>query len=267
MNEIVNESQKQYLLANIPKLMGVIPVPENRKEEICKRIVTTALLVISENPLLQKCTNISLLKTLMDMAQLDLDPTPALGEAYIVPYKTEAKLIIGYRGLIALTRRSGEIKQIVARVVREGDEFDYSFGLNEDITHRPKTSSKDAKITHVYAIATLQDGTKQFDVMDSDEIAKIRNSSRSGFGEYSPWTTFFDEMAKKTVVRRLFKMLPTSKVIQDAAAIDEQVDIIAKYHEVKTEKEALEKMLFAPKEAKRLDHITTDEIPFEEQPT
>lgn len=267
-------SQKEFLVENISKLMEIIPCPPNKREDRARRLVTNLLLVISYSPILQKCSNISVFKCLMDLAQLELDPTPALSECYLVPYKAkvgkdyidEAKLIIGYRGLMALTRRSGEIKSIVARVVLEGDEFYYRFGLDEKLEHVPSTNnSKDRVVKYAYAIATLADGTKQFDIMNDIELDKIRSTSKTGFGEYSPWSNFYEEMAKKTVVRRLFKMLPVSKEMQIAASLDEHADIIANFSEVDRQKKNLNEIAFAPKNNVEPAMITTDEIPFNEE--
>lgn len=169
------------------------------------RLIRMALLSISKNQDLRKCTPDSLLLSICDAAALGLDCGGALGQAYLVPFKTTATLIIGYRGMIALARKSGEISTIYAHVVRYGDEFTYELGLNPILEHKPRADIG-ASVTHAYAVCKFKDGSYQFDVMTRAEIDRIR--SRSMAKDNGPWVTDFDEMSKKTVLRRLSKLLP-----------------------------------------------------------
>src|SRR6185437_10169902 len=143
----------------------------------------------------------------------------------------------GYRGMIDLARRSGQIMSIESRAVYAKDKFEVVLGLDSNIVHQPAWDEEDrGPLTFVYAVAKLKDGGIQFDVMSRKEIERIRNSS-SGYRvaervakKYnkdpdSPWHTHFDEQAKKTVVRRLFKYLPVSIEIQRAVGLDEQAEI------------------------------------------
>ncbi|HFI9552332.1 TPA: recombination protein RecT [Escherichia coli] len=151
----------------------------------------------------------------------------ALGHAYLLPFgnkneksgKKNVQLIIGYRGMIDLARRSGQIASLSARVVREGDEFSFEFGLDEKLIHRPG-ENEDAPVTHVYAVARLKDGGTQFEVMTRKQIELVRSLSKAG--NNGPWVTHWEEMAKKTAIRRLFKYLPVSIEIQRAVSMDEK---------------------------------------------
>ncbi|EFN8903469.1 exodeoxyribonuclease VIII [Escherichia coli] len=129
------------------------------------------------------------------------------------------RVIIGYRGMIDLARRSGQIASLSARVVREGDEFSFEFGLDEKLIHRPG-ENEDAPVTHVYAVARLKDGGTQFEVMTRKQIELVRSLSKAG--NNGPWVTHWEEMAKKTAIRRLFKYLPVSIEIQRAVSMDEK---------------------------------------------
>ncbi len=131
----------------------------------------------------------------------------------------EGFVIIGYRGMIDLARRSGQIASLSARVVREGDEFSFEFGLDEKLIHRPG-ENEDAPVTHVYAVARLKDGGTQFEVMTRKQIELVRSLSKAG--NNGPWVTHWEEMAKKTAIRRLFKYLPVSIEIQRAVSMDEK---------------------------------------------
>jgi recombination protein RecT len=106
--------------------------------------------------------------------------------------------------------------------VYENDVFMYEYGLKEDIKHIPCMDDR-GKIIAVYAVAILKDGGHQFDVMSKAEVDNIRNSSKSK--DNGPWVTHYEEMAKKTVLRRLFKWLPCSVEMQKAVILDEQLDV------------------------------------------
>jgi recombination protein RecT len=192
------------------------------------RLIRVALTSCQKNPQLLQCDQMSLLGAIMQSAQLGLEPDGVTGLAYLVPFwnskkkVSEVQLIPGYKGLMALARRSGDIGAIVARVVREKDDFKYEFGLQPILKHIPR-EDEIGEITHVYGIAYFKDGSSpQFEVMTVNEIKKVRERSKAK--EWSPWVTDFEEMAKKTVIRRLLKYAPTSIEVQRAIALEEHVD-------------------------------------------
>ncbi|WP_252356488.1 recombination protein RecT, partial [Escherichia coli] len=188
------------------------------------RIATTE---IRKVPALGNCDTMSFVSAIVQCSQLGLEPGSALGHAYLLPFgnkneksgKKNVQLIIGYRGMIDLARRSGQIASLSARVVREGDEFSFEFGLDEKLIHRPG-ENEDAPVTHVYAVARLKDGGTQFEVMTRKQIELVRSQSKAG--NNGPWVTHWEEMAKKTAIRRLFKYLPVSIEIQRAVSMDEK---------------------------------------------
>lgn len=163
----------------------------------------------------------------MQCAQLGLEPSIGLGQAYLLPFRnnkkgiTECQFIIGYRGMIDLARRSGQMVSLSAYAVYEYDEFDYELGLHPNLTHKPSQESDRGKLTFVYAVANLKDGGVQFEVMSRAQIDAIRAQSKAGKTAYSPWATHYEEMAKKTVIRRLFKYLPVSVEMSKAVGYDE----------------------------------------------
>ena len=193
-------------------------LPKHMTPERMARIVTTE---IRKNQGLVKCDRNSFLGAVIQCAQLGLEPGNSLGHAYILPYGKQAQLIVGYRGMIDLARRSGQIVSISARTVREGDEFAYEYGLHENLTHKPSEEESD-QISYVYAVAKLRDGGVQFEVMSKAQIEKVREQSKAK--DSGPWKTHWEEMAKKTVIRRLFKYLPVSVEIQRAVTLDEAAD-------------------------------------------
>jgi recombination protein RecT len=195
-----------------PEIARVIPAHLNPE-----RVARIAVTVMRRTPKLAECTPESFLGALMTCAQLGLEPGP-LGHAYLVPYGSEVTFIAGYRGLVDLARRSGQVQSVSARVVRDGDEFGYAFGLEPKLDHKPAGS--DEPVTHVYAVIRYKDGGYDFDVMTKTEVDAVRRRSKaSGSG---PWVTDYAEMAKKTVLRRLLKTAPMSVEYQQAVSNDEQ---------------------------------------------
>lgn len=123
------------------------------------------------------------------------------------------------RGLIKLARQSGEISTLSAHIVREGDEFEYVLGDDERLIHKPNLDGTGAAKL-VYATVTFKDGTKQREVMTMAEVNKARAVSRSK--DSGPWASWFDEMARKTVIRRLLKYVTLSPDL--ARAVDRDDD-------------------------------------------
>lgn len=206
------------------------------------RLARIALTEVRKVPKLAQCDQTSFLGAIMQAASLGLEPGGALGHCYLIPFenrrqnRTEVQFIVGYRGMIDLARRSGQIVSLEARAVHEADQFEVEFGLDSRITHRPAWDRADrGQVTFVYAVAKLKDGGVQFEVMSRTEIEAVMQQS-SGYRmaeatarKYnkepdSPWHKHFEEMAKKTVIRRLFKYLPVSIEIQRAVGLDEQAE-------------------------------------------
>lgn len=205
-------------------------LPRHLRADRMIRVVMTS---VQRTPKLLDCTRESLIGCIVQAAQLGLEPDGLLGHAYLIPYKTTCTLVIGYKGLLKLARQSGELSTISVVAVYAKDKFEFVRGDDEKITHVPATIPLDAKgqpdlswdpgsLTHVYAIARLKDGAVQREVMDVGEIEQVRRRSKaSGDG---PWVTDYAEMAKKTVLRRLCKLLPSSVEAAQAVALDELAD-------------------------------------------
>lgn len=230
----VVEKKKDPAIAMIDRLKPqlALALPRHLNADRMARIVLTD---IRRVPKLMECTTESLMGAIMASAQLGLEPGNGLGHAYLLPFDkrakgndgkwrtvaTECQLIIGYRGMIDLARRSGQIISLSARAVHEGDHFRYSYGLDETIEHVPADKDR-GELTYVYAVAKLKDGGVQFEVMSRDDIEKVRAQSKAK--DSGPWVSHFDEMAKKTAIRRLFKYLPVSVEMQRAVSMDEQAE-------------------------------------------
>lgn len=169
-----------------------------------------------QTPKLRECTPESVTMCMMAASETGLEPGGSLGHCYIIPYGNKATFLIGYRGMIDLARRSGKLKSIDSRVVYKADKFICAFGLEPKLEHIPAWDSErnDADIIAAYAVAHLADGATQMDIMTRPEIDAIRKRSRASSS--GPWVTDYAEMCRKTVVRRLFKYLPSSPEIAKA---------------------------------------------------
>lgn len=189
------------------------------------RISRIALTALRSNPDLMRCSPGSFLGAVLSAAQLGLEVNTPLGHAYLVPYKSECTLIVGYRGMMDLARRSGQVSTIYAHLVREGDAFHVRLGLEQSIEHVPSDDpQRDKKeVTHVYAVAKLKDGEPVFVVLTRNQVEAYRN--RSMARNAMAWTKDWEAMAMKTAVRRLFTWLPQSAEMAIAAAVDEAPEI------------------------------------------
>lgn len=175
----------------------------------------------------------SLIVAALQCAAIGLEPNTPLKEAALVPRKNkgidECQLMIEYRGLIKLARRSGEISTITAEVVRERDEFQYEMGLYPMLVHTRYDGDEDpGALTHCYAVAVFKDGGKQFVVLSRREVyAEHRAKSDSWRNEksrpYSPWTEFEPAMWRKTAVRALEPFLPLTAEAASGFDSDERV--------------------------------------------
>lgn len=199
------------LKAYITKMQGEIAkaLPSVLTPERFTRIVTSAL---SATPKLAETTPQSFLGAMMTAAQLGLEPNTPLGQAYLLPYKNkgvlECQFQLGYKGLIDLAYRSGEVSIIQAHEVCENDEFSYEFGLDPKLQHKPATHER-GEVYCYYAMFRTKDGGFGFEVMSKEAIqAHAQKYSQSYGSDFSPWKSNFDEMAKKTVLKRVLKYAP-----------------------------------------------------------
>jgi recombination protein RecT len=191
------------------------------------RLLRVAMTAIQRTPKLLECDPVSLIGAVIQASQLGLEPDGVLGHAYLIPFynskkgRSEVQFIAGYKGLIDLARRSGQVISIAAHVVYQNDSFDYAYGLEEKLNHKPSMGERGKSIA-VYAVAKLRDGGHHFEVLSVDDVERIRKSSKAG--NFGPWVDNWDEMARKTAIRRLAKFLPLSVEFQKASALDELAD-------------------------------------------
>ena len=178
------------------------------------RLITSALVAISQTPELMKCEHRSIALALAKVAQWGLD----VGDtAYLIPFKGKAVAVVGFKGLIQLMVGSA-VRKVEAHVVREGEPFEYQRGTGEFLRHSPRSyeRGKEPPITHAYAIVTLKFGYQQFEVMSAAEIEDIRQrfSVQWKSGPLPAW------YARKTLIRRVAKYVPQSDRLKSALETD-----------------------------------------------
>lgn len=188
------------------------------------RFVRIAITTIRQNPKLAQCNQESLLGALMVSAQLGLEPG-VLGQCYLIPYGRECQFQIGYKGMIELLRRSGQLKDIYAYSVYENDEFEMTYGLDRDLKHKPNLQNK-GNFIGCYCVAVLKDDARAFEYMTKEEIEAHGKKFSKTYGN-GPWKTDFEAMAHKTVVKKMLKWLPVSVEFLEMANKDEKTFKVA----------------------------------------
>jgi recombination protein RecT len=214
------ESQSERMAAALPKHI----TPE--------RLIQVVTTLHYRTPKLQECDNASILASVLRACTLGLDLEPAMNEAFLIPRFNkeingqECQFQIGYQGLRKLAMQSGAVASLQARLVRERDAFRYEFTPDLIFHHVPCLNGSPGPVVMVYAVAKLTNGEQIIEVMDADEVEAIHQRSdgyktavKKGWKESGPWVTDWNEMAKKTVLKRVCKSIPRSTEL--AAAIND----------------------------------------------
>tara|TARA_R110002167_G_scaffold122035_7_gene300501 strand:- start:994 stop:1788 length:795 start_codon:yes stop_codon:yes gene_type:complete len=178
-----------------------------------ERFAGVALTQINTNPGLLKCTQESLFKCLLQLGQMGLEPDGR--RAHLIPFGKECTLLIDYKGLVELALRNGDVARIHADVVYESEieagDFIYNRGKVE--RHNKSLKPNRGAVVAAYAEVEFLNGTAKAEVMTREEVEEIRSQSKAG--KSGPWVNHWNEMAKKTVFRRLAKWLPLSPEIRE----------------------------------------------------
>lgn len=248
--DLIKQMKSQFALA-LPKHLTA------------DRFLRVCLTAVNKNTKLLQCTKESLLGCLMDCSQLGIEPDGR--NAHLIPYGKDCTMIIDYKGLVELARRSGDIADIHADVVYDKDEFTYSFGSDSHLKHIPNLKER-GELVAVYSYVRLKDNSSSFEVMSIKDVEKIRNRSKAK--NSGPWVTDFNEMAKKTVFRRHSKWLPiSSEKFQEAIDKDYDVpiDILNEDPVVEMPREKIEEVKEVEKEKPIYEpEVEVDPIPEEE---
>lgn len=212
-----NDNVKKQVALALPRHMNA--------DRMLRVMLTTVNAAGYVGEKLRACTPESLIASLMKCSQYGLEPDGR--HAHLIPYGKECQLIFDYKGLVALVRRSGEVKTIHADVVYEGDEFSYCYGTGAHLRHKPTLEpGKRGEAIAAYSFVVSATGEESFEVLSIDDIEAVRDSSQ-GYQyakqnkKQTPWDTYFAEMAKKTAFRRHTKWLPLSFELKEAVNADD----------------------------------------------
>ena len=192
-------------------LTNAYPKFKNINPERATTELGFAMQIFQGNNELQKCEPQSILNAVVNVARTSITLNPVMRLAYLVPRKSKCVLEFSYMGLVALLRDNGCIKSISAHIVFDDEEFDYDLAINK-ITHKPnfaktETEHNSREKIGCYSRATLPNGEVVYEFMPMWEIMKVKRMSLGSNSQYSAWTTWEDEMIKKSVIKRHFKML------------------------------------------------------------
>ncbi|WP_051201296.1 recombinase RecT [Acidaminococcus intestini] len=197
------------------------------------RMIFTAL---STNPDLKECTPQSFLGAMMQAAQLGVEPNTPLGQAYLIRYNRnvkdekgnvskvpECQFQLGYKGFIDLAYRSEAVLDIAAHTIYSGDYFEFEYGFEPKLVHKPALTNRGTPVAY-YAVYHTKDGGGGFEVMSQEDVERHRDEfSKAAQKSFSPWQTNFEEMAKKTVLKKLLKYAPLKTEFVRAISTDETV--------------------------------------------
>lgn len=216
VKETINSPEFQ---AEVARVLPKIVTPS--------RFMRVALTAMLKTPKLADCQIASVTEALLRCAQYGIEPDGR--RAHLIPYGNVCTLIIDYKGLAELAIRSGIVANIHADVIRQGDLFEFDCGVVKRHVAWWLRNDKDkpleaGEVIGAFAVCNFKDGTQKADAMPLSEIQAIQRRSRSGGS--GPWVTDFNEMAKKTVFRRLSKWLPMSAEFRDAVELDNEDDDI-----------------------------------------
>lgn len=216
------KTMQAYIKAMAPAIQKALPsviTPE--------RFTRMVLSALSSTPKLAECSPQSFLAAMMTAAQLGVEPNTALGQAYLLPYRNhgqmECQFQLGYKGLIDLAYRSGEVSVIQAHTVYENDVFEYELGMDPKLRHVPAKADRGEAVAY-YAMFKTKDGGYGFEVMSVDDVQRHAQRYSKSYGSgSSPWRSNFDEMAKKTVLKRALKYAPLKSDFVRGVAQDETI--------------------------------------------
>jgi len=198
-------------------------------EKKWKQEIFHALTILRGNEELQKCDPESIKNAVINIATTGATLNPSHQQAYLIPRKGKCCLDFSYRGLAKLATDSGAVLKLDAYVVHTKDAFDYGYGLKPFLVHKPSLDQDQGAMTHVYAVADLKNGMQQFIVLTKAEVEKVRQSSQA---PNSPmWKFWPEEGARKTAIKKIYKLLPQTEQMSEAIAVvneHEGIDFDAK---------------------------------------
>jgi len=194
-----------------------------------ERMIRLTMNACIKNPRLLQCQPMSVASAVIEAAQLGLECDGVLGQGYLIPRWSKklgayaAHFQIGYKGLIALSRRGDDVESVASEAVYEGDEFKYQKGLNDELLHIPRATvmNKDT-LTYAWALIRFKSGGYQFKVLNKQQVEMHRLRSESP--DSGPWSTDYGAMACAAALRMLFKLCDLSPEVARKIVKEENPD-------------------------------------------
>ena len=233
MGELTVKQQKAITIRDFINKKSIVDQIQNALPEFmnAKRFLRTVYTALLRNPALLDCTKESLLSAMIESAQLGLEPI--LGKAALIPYGTEVQFQPMYRGLVDLGRRTAQVK-VTGHVVYSNDEFDFEYGTNERLYHKPSLDGDRGDMIGAYTVWTFEDGFQSFLFMPESDILKVREKSpayqyaianpKNRKAQECPWITWPDQQYIKTVIKRHSKLQPCSVEMERATELDNRIE-------------------------------------------
>jgi recombination protein RecT len=205
---------RQYLDARL-KSLATFAASRTKPETL----IRLAVFEFSQNPGLRACSPETIYASLILAAQIGLEPSGIRGECYLVPFRGKCTLIPGWRGLVKLARQSKAVKSIYAHVAYERDDFKVYLGSDVRIVHEPYLGGDAGAIVAAYAVAKMDNGEIDVEVMTLAELEYLKSKSAGANNpSYRDWE---DQMYRKAPLRRLAKRLPLGDDFFKASKVDE----------------------------------------------
>lgn len=225
--------KKASTVGDVLKTMGPLIARVLPRHLTAERMTRMLLNAVRTTKDLDQCSLPSFAASILTCSQLGLEPNTILGLAYLIPRNMKVErngrefremtctFQVGYKGYLELARRSGLSRGVYAHAVRDTDEFDYWYGLEQGLIHKPSKAAgrEERPITYVYAVCRLKDAEPVFRVLSKAEVDKRRDRGGAAKG-FSPWKTDYEAMAQKTGVRALAPWMPVSPELATAFQAD-----------------------------------------------
>ena len=188
-------------------------LPETMDSKRFARLVFNA---VRKTPKLADCSGISMIGSLLAASSIGVEVNTPLGEAYLIPYGSEATFIMGYQGYVRLFRQHPDADDVATGWIGSKDKIDYSYGRNKHLDHKPNMLDRGDCIG-VWALYTLKSGAWDFVVLTMDQVKALRGKGEGGdVRDPEHW------LARKTALRQVLKLAPKSTALAAAVAADEQ---------------------------------------------
>lgn len=238
-NELTTRNAPQFEISALSAKEKFLSMADEKK---WVSEIEFALQILRSNPVLQKADTASIRNAIVNVAMTGTTLNPAMAQAYLVPRDGKCCLDFSYRGLLKIATDSGGVKAIQANVVYDFDEFEYEEGTDQRIHFKRSMTPPDDFIKNpnvafwphlvcAFSIATLSDGSKDYMILPAWKIKKVKDSSKAK-SEYSPWQTWPEEMARKTIIKYHYKTLPQTDRMSNA------VTILNEHEGIETEKQS-----------------------------